>query len=150
MLRHLQTHIGKNADATFFAATPTVRGRIVQKDLTNGIFVLPTSQEGLYFLNRDNFPTGLMTAEGEVSDYDTRLEIVKIGEYGVLEKPVSGERYATSEYVTTDLAIGDYLIVEVAVGENQGKLKKNVSATQFKYCGTKDDNGHTLAVVEVL
>ncbi|MFF2834257.1 hypothetical protein ACFVSK_21030, partial [Cellulosimicrobium cellulans] len=74
MLRNLQTHPHKVADATFQSATPTVRGRLVQKDFSTKTVIAPTSQEGLYWVTKDNYPVGLMSAEGEISDYDTRLE----------------------------------------------------------------------------
>lgn len=150
MLRHLQGISNKNVDAMIKSATPTTRGRMVQKDLATGTAVLPLSQEGLYFINKTAIPTGLMSLEGELSDYDTRFEAIAANDFVVLEKPLSGERYATSEFVSTGLTVGDYLIVSVTVDANQGKLIKNATATPFKYGGTKIENGHTLAIVEIV
>ncbi|WP_440118451.1 hypothetical protein [Paenibacillus sp. QZ-Y1] len=149
MLRSLQTHPHKVADATFQSATPTVRGQLVQKDFSTKTAVTPTSQEGLYWVNKDNYPTGLMSVEGELSDYDERLENIKDGEFVVLEVPLSGEVYGTTEFVATGLVNGDYLEVETA-GANARKLKKASAATKFRFNGTTNDNGHTLAVVEVV
>ncbi|MDY8021255.1 hypothetical protein [Paenibacillus polymyxa] len=149
MLRHLQTHINKVADATFQAATPTVRGRLVQKDFNTKTVIAPTSQVGLYFVNKDNYPTGLMSLEGEISDYDTRLENIKAGERVVLEKPMSGEVYGITEYLPTGLVVGDYLAAETT-GVDAGKLKKSTDPTGFRFAGTVVDNGYTLASVEVL
>lgn len=149
MLRRLEVHVHKAADATFQAATPTVRGRLAQKDFSTKTIVSPTSQEGLYWVNKDNYPTGLLSLEGELSDYDVRLENVKAGEFVVLEKPLPGEVYATDQIALTGLAEGDYLEVETT-GDNAGQLKKSAAASQFKYRGTKIDNGHTLGRVEIL
>jgi hypothetical protein len=150
MLRKLQTISNKNADAMFKAGVAMKRGMLVQKDYTNKVAILPVSQEGLFFATRDNYPMGLMAAEGELSDYDSRFETFAEGDGVILEKPFAGERYAIDQYISTDLVVGDYLIAEVTIGANQGKLKKNATATNFKYCGTMSDNGNTLAIVEVL
>lgn len=149
MLRNLQTIPHKNADAMFKAASEVTRGRLVQKNHVTKTAILPTSQEGLYFINKDNYPIGIMSVEGELSDYDPRLEKIQAGESVVLETPLHGERYGVSEYVPDGLVEGDHLEVEIA-GANQGKLKKSTDVTKFKYCGTFNDNGHTLAVIEVL
>jgi hypothetical protein len=149
MLRSLQTHPHKVADATFTAATPVVRGQLVQKDFATKTAVTPTSQEGLYFANRDNYPTGLMSVEGELSDYDERFENIKAGESLVLEVPLSGEVFGTDQFVESGLTVGDYLEVETT-GSNARKLKKASAATKFRYGGTTNDNGYTLAVIEVI
>ncbi|PYY28351.1 hypothetical protein [Paenibacillus illinoisensis] len=149
MLRRLETHVHKTADATFQAATPTVRGRLVQKDYSTKTFVAPTSQEGLYFVNKDNYPTGLLSLEGELSDYDSRLENVSAGEFAVLEKPMAGEVYGTDQIELNGLVEGDYLAAETA-GATAGQLVKSTNPTQFKFRGTKVDNGHTLGRVEIL
>lgn len=149
MLRHLQTHPHKAADASFQTATPTVRGRLVQKDFSTKTVVTPTSQDGLYWVAKDNYPIGLMSVEGELSDYDARLENIDAGEFVVLETPMSGERYGTTEYIETGLVENDFLEAETT-GVNAGKLKKSASNTKFRFAGTKDDNGNTLAIIEVL
>lgn len=150
MLRRLQVVSNKNADASFKASVASVRGRLVQKDYANGVVIVPTSQEGLYWADKAQIPTGLMTLEGELSDYDARYETINVGEFVVLETPLSGEKYGTTEFVATGLSVGDYLEVETDAGANQGKLVKTVAATGLKYAGIIVDNGNTLAVVEVL
>lgn len=149
MLRRLEVHVHKAADATFQAATPTVRGRLVQKDFSSKTIVAPTSQEGLYWVNKDNYPTGLLSLEGELSDYDDRLENIKAGEFVVLEKPLPGEVYATDQISLAGLVEGDYLEAETA-GDKAGQLKKSSGPANFKFRGTKVDNGHTLGRVEIL
>lgn len=149
MLRRLQVHVHKAADATFKSATPTVRGRLAQKDFATGTAIVPTSQDQLFFVNKDDYPIGLMAYEGEISSYDARLDGVKAGEHVVLEKPLPGEIYGTTEFIEAGLAEGDYLEVETA-GNDAGKLKKAAAATSFLYRGTKNDNGHKLARVEIV
>lgn len=136
MLRRLQVISHKNADAMFKAGSAMKRGRLVQKDHATKSAVLPSSTDELYFVTKDNYPIGLMSLEGELSDYDPRFEAISANEPVILEKPLSGERYGTTEYVSTGLVAGDYLIVEVAAGDDQGKLKKNDTATKFKFAPT--------------
>lgn len=149
MLRRLQVHVHKAADASFKSATPMVRGRLVQKDFATGTAIVPASQDELFFVNKDDYPIGLMTYEGELSSYDPRLDNIQAGEPVVLEKPMHGEIYGTTEYIPDGLVEGDYLEVETA-GQDAGKLKKSTGVTGFRYRGTKNDNGHTLARVEVV
>lgn len=149
MLRRLQTNSFKAVDSMNKAAVAMVKGMLVQKDLATKTVKLPTSQEGLFFVTRDNYPVGIMSMEGELSDYDPRFENIEANSQVVLEKPVAGERYATDQIVTTGLAVNDYLIAEVTVGADQGKLKKNATATSFVYGGTYTDGSKTLHIVEV-
>lgn len=150
MLRNLQGFSNKNIDATLKSAVATVRGRVVQKDYTNGNVILPTSQEGLFFINKAQIPTGLMSLEGELSDYDTRYETIAIGDAVVLEKPLSGEVYGTTEFVAASFVVGSYAAVSDVVDATQGKFIYSATATGFRYKGTIVDNGITLAVIEVL
>ena len=150
MLRRLQNFNGKNIDAQTTAGAAMVKGMLVQKNLVTGTAILPLSQEGLYFVDKDNQPMGLMAYEGEISEYDDRLVKIASGDPVQLEKPISGERYATDQFTATGLAVGNYLIAVVAPGATQGFLIKNATATPFKYGGTVVENGHTLAIVEVI
>lgn len=151
MLRRLQVISNKPAEAMLKANTNMVRGMAVQKDLANGEVVLPTSQTGLYFVTKEDYATGVMAYEGELSSYDERLDNIKEGEFVVLEKPMSGERYATDQFVSNGLTVGDYLAVEDTVADNNlGKWIKSTDATSFIYGGEYKDNGHTLAIIQVL
>ena len=109
MLRRLQTVDGKNIDVMNVAGADLVRGMVVQKDLANKKAVLPTDSKNLYFVDRDVQPTGLMAYEGELSEYDERLDKIKSGAFVQLEKMFSGERYATDQIVTAGLVVGDFL-----------------------------------------
>ena len=150
MLRRLQTVSGKNIDVQMKADVAMKRGMVVQKNFTNTEAVMPASQAGLYFVDRDVQPTGLMAYEGEISDYDTRLETIAVGDFVQLEKPVVGERYATDQYVADNLVVGGYMDVSTAADATLGKLIHSADASKFMYCGTMSDNGHTLAIVEIV
>lgn len=150
MLRRLQTVSGKNIDVQMKADVAMKRGMVVQKSFATGEAIMPTSQAALYFVDRDVQPTGLMTYEGEISDYDTRLETIAVGDYVQLEKPLVGERYATDQYVATDLTVGGYMDVSTVADATLGKLINSADASKFMYCGTMNDNGHTLAIVEIV
>lgn len=151
MLRRLQTILHKNVEATYVAGSDMIRGMLVQKDINTKTAILPTSNTGLYFVTKESIPTGIMTAEGELSDYDIRYENILAGEKVKLEKPISGERYATDQFVDNEsdpLGEGDYLTVATS-GTDKGKLVKSESATNFIFGGTYNDNGKILAIVQV-
>ena len=146
MLRRLQTVDGKNIDVMNTAGVALVRGMVVQKDLANKKAIFATDQTGLYFVDKDSQPTGLMSYEGEISDYDERLEKIAIGERPQLEKMLSGERYATDQIVTEGLVIGDKL----DAGADGILVKAAVeSESNLIYGGIHNDNGHALGIVQV-
>lgn len=147
MLRRLQTIDGKNIDVMCNAGVDLIRGMIVQKDLKTGTAILPVDQTGLYFVDKDNQPIGLMGYEGDLSEYDSRLENIKTNEPIQLEKMFSGERYATDQIVTEGLVVGDKLDAGV-----DGKLIKAAvdSVSNLIYGGAYNDNGHALGIVQVL
>ena len=150
MLRRLQTIDGKNIDVQAKADVAMVRGMLVQKDYA-GKAILPTTQVGLYFVNKDIQATGLMSYEGEISDYDTRFETIAVGDFVQLEKPMSGERYATDQIVKTNMAVGRYVAVSVASDATKGKLvDNNTTASVFKFVELLTVDGKEFAVVEVV
>lgn len=144
MLRRLQT-MNKNIDAQMKADVAMKRGMFVQKDLATGKAILPVDQKNLFFVDRDVQPTGLMAYEGEISDYDERLENIAVGDFVQLEKPMHGERFATDQFVETGLVVGGYV-----AADTQGKAIASADETGFVYGGVYNDNGKTLAIVEVV
>jgi len=151
MLRQLQHVSGKNVDASFKSEVKTVRGRLVQKDQKNKTFKLATSQEGVYFLDKEQIPSGINVIFNNMSDYHENFEVVSQDEFALLVAPLKGERYATSEFVEVGLVEGDYLTIETAGGDDQGKLKKlDTGTSQFVYGGIHNDNGNELAIVEIV
>lgn len=143
MLRRLQTVDGKNIDVMNVAGVELVRGMVVQKDLANKKAILPQSSKGLFFVDRDVQPTGLMAYEGDISEYDERLDIVPANTRFQMEKMLPGERYATDQ-IAEDLTIGDFL-----EANTDGTLKKAEADTNLVYGGVYNDNGHKLGIVEV-
>lgn len=150
MLRRLQSVSGKNIDSQMKANEAMVTGMLVQKDVANGKAILPATQIDLFLVDRDVQPTGLMAYEGEISDYDTRLTAIALGDYVKLEKPVIGERFATDQFVATSLVVNGYAEVSVASDATKGKLIYKSSASEFRYLGTVTEGTHTLAMFEVL
>jgi len=150
MLRRLQNFNGKNIDATKKAKVAMVRGLLVQKDVTTGEAVLPVSQEGLFFVDRDAQPTGLGAMAGDVSEYDDSLDKIAAGVPVQLEGFVKGEIYAVDQFVATGFAVGNYAEVSNVVDATQGKIIKKATAGAFRYLGTMTEGTHTLAMVEVL
>lgn len=144
MLRRLQTIDGKNIDVMCTANANMVRGMVVQKDLANKKVILPTDSTNLYFVDRDVQPTGLIAYEGEISDYDERLDKIKIGDFVQLEKMIAGERYATDQ-IASGLVVGNYL-----KADTDGILKKlDSGVSNLVYGGVYNDNGKTLGIVQV-
>ena len=151
MLRRLQSIHGKNIDAQKKAAVAMTRGMMVQKHATDGTAILPASQIDLFIVDKDIQPTGLMAYEGEISDYDSRLNAIAANDYVLLEKPMIGERWATDMYVATNLVAGCYAEVSTAGDATQGKMIYKGSASEFRYIGTiTEKTGTPLAVFEVL
>lgn len=150
MLRRLQNFNGKNIDAQNTAGVAMVRGMLVQKNYVDKSAILPVAATDLYFVTKDVQPTGLMSYEGDVSEYDTRLDNIASGEAVQLEKPISGERYATDQFVAAGLVDGGFATVSIVVGATQGKVITSAIASAFIYNGTIAENGHTLAIIEVL
>jgi len=145
MLREIQTVNGKNADATYVADVALVRGMGVQKN--NGEAVLPaaTTCENIFLATKESIPTGLLSVQGEISDYNTAYENIAIGEGVVLIAPVAGEKYATDQ-TTGELAAGDYLGVATS-----GKfIKVTIGVSKFVCRGTYTDGTRTLTKIEVI
>lgn len=146
MLRELQTIINKNADSMLKADVDVVTGMGVVKDGSNGEFKLPTAETdtGVFFVNKEQVPTGLNTARINMSDYDDDFCKVAAGERAKLIAYVAGERIATDQYSDSLTDIDTY----VKVGTD-GKIAAVASGTsKMLFKGTMIDNGHTLAIIE--
>ena len=143
MLRELQTISGKNATAMFTADVAMVQGMVVVKNGTEA--VLPTAgASNLFFVTKERIPTGLLTVQGELSDYNTAFETISANESVILTKYFVGESIATDQ-ITGTPASGVYLIAGV-----DGKLKEQTAGTTSTIIcrGTYDDAGHTLYKIE--
>jgi len=143
MLRDLIVN-DKSAVATYTADVAMVRGMGVKKSGTEAILPTAATGEGIFFVTKEQIPTGLDTVRGELSGYDDVFEKIAVGEPVVLVKYGAGEEFATDQ-VTGTIADGTYAIVGT-----DGKL---VAATtgQIAYVvskGAYDDAGHALTAFE--
>jgi len=147
MIRGLQTIVGKNADAMCTADVAMVRGMGVQK--SGGEAILPAAETcaNIFFVTKETIPTGLLSIQGELSEYTSDFETIAIGEPVVLIKPMVGERYATNQYATSKPAAGAYLMV----GTDGKFVTATTSDVSTFYCeGNYDDAGHACIKFEVV
>lgn len=149
MLRELQVTKDKPANTQYKSGEEgnVITGMAVVKDDTNGTFGFATAETAadLFFVDKERIPTGINAARTDMSDYDEDFVTVMKDEFGKLIAYYVGERFAVDQY-TGEFAIGDRL----AAGTD-GKLVKAGTgvASKYVYKGVHDDNGHTLAIVEV-
>jgi hypothetical protein len=148
MLRQLQTVNRKNADATLVAGEAMKVGMMVVKDLANGEVVLPSAatSSNVFFVTKEKIPTGLLSVQGEQSEYLASFNDIAEDEEVVIITPVAGERYATDQFVAANLQVG----YPVHVGTD-GKIFRIWEGTSsMLYGGSYVDNGHTLAKVDII
>jgi len=148
MLRQLQTVNRKNADAMLTAGEAMKVGMMVIKDLANGEVVLPSAatSSNVFFVTKEKIPTGLLSVQGEQSEYLTDFNDIAEDEEVVLITPVAGERYATDQFTAANLQVG----YPVHVGTD-GKIFRIWEGTStMLYGGSYDDNGHTLAKIDII
>lgn len=145
MLRNLMAS-DKVAIATYAADVDMVRGMGVQKSGENAILPSVATGEGIFFVTKEQIPTGLDSIRGEISDYDDIFEKITAGEKVVLVKYAIGEIFADDQ-VTGTIADGTYAIVDT-----DGKIKAattgNVAYLVSR--GSYDDAGHALTAFEVV
>jgi len=148
MLRELQTQLNKNVDAQYKAATAMVTGMGVVKNYAGKTVDFPTAEtaEGIFFANKERIPTGLNTANGDMSDYDTNFTDIAVDESVKLITPDVGEAYGVDQFTATSLVVGNAM----SVGTD-GKWKRATAAlaSRFIYTGTIVDNSKILARIEV-
>jgi len=132
------------AVATYTADVAMVRGMGVQKSGTEAVLPTAATGEGIFFVTKEQIPTGIDTVRGEISDYDDVFEKIAVDEPVVLIKHGIGEVRATDQ-VTGTPADGTYLVVGT-----DGKLKAATTG-QVAYVisrGAYDDAGHALIAFE--
>lgn len=143
MLRELQTIGGKNATAMFTADVAMVQGMVVVKSGTEA--VLPTAgATDLFFVTKARIPTGLLSIQGELSDYNSAFETINAGDPVILTKYFAGEAISVDQITGTPTA-GTYLIAGI-----DGKLTAQTAGTtsNIVYRGAYDDAGHALSKIE--
>lgn len=147
MLRELQTIVGKNADAMCTADVAMVRGMGVQKSGGEAVFPAAKTCSNIFFVTKETIPTGLLSIQGELSEYTADFENIAVGEPVVLIKPMLGERYATNQFASTKPVAGAYLMVGTD-GKFVTAVTNDVSTF---YCeGNYDDAGHACIKFEVV
>lgn len=148
MLRELQTIVGKNADAMCTADVAMVRGMGVQKSGGEAVFPAAKTCSNIFFVTKETIPTGLLSIQGELSEYTDDFENIAVGEPVVLIKPMLGERYATDQFgATAKPSAGDYLMVD-----DDGLFITAVTndVSTFLCEGNYDDAGHACIKFEVV
>ena len=92
----------------------------------------------LFFVDKERIPTGTNAARTYMSDYDEDFTTLKENEFGKLVAYYVGERFATDQYVETDLE------ADVRVTANtEGKLIKATGTNASKYLLSRLSNGLT-------
>lgn len=144
MLRNLIADNGV-AVATYTADVAMVRGMGVHK--SNGEAVLPTAAtgEGIFFVTKEQIPTGLDTLRGEISDYDDIFEKIAVGEPVVLVRYPVGNVFATDQ-VTGTIANGTY----ANIGTDGKFVAATTGTAYFISRGAYDDAGHALTAFEAV
>lgn len=115
--------------------------------ITNGKAALPSAATAadIFVVQKQRIATGVNAARTEFSDYEDEFNTVKADENVLLVKYHAGESFLTDQYAAS-LTAG----VRVDVGTD-GKWAKagSTSASVYVFVGTVNDNGHTLAKIEV-
>ena len=145
MLRNLIADNGV-AVATYTADVAMVRGMGVHKAGTEAVLPTAATGEGIFFVTKEQIPTGLDTLRGEISDYDAIFETIAVGEPVVLVKYPVGNVFGDDQ-VTGTIADGTYAIVGT-----DGKIKAATTGNVAYLIsrGAYDDAGHALTAFEVV
>lgn len=133
MLRHLQTIVGKNIDATKRAKTDMKRGSFVKVDDAKGELVLATTTADFEGVVVRDVVVDIDVANGEpVSDLSITQDLIKSGELAGLEVPQVGERYATTEFGDTTALPRAEAVEGKTLDIVNGKLVKAVDSSTSK------------------
>lgn len=147
MLRTLIGHEGKSAPADCKATAAVKTGMGVVIDRFAKTFSLPSAEtaENIYVVNKERYASGMYTAQNDFSDYFFQFNEVAVGEFAPLYNFDFGEVFAVDQFTgLTDADKGSY----VAVGVD-GKWVAASVASKYKFTGLYNDNGHSLARIEV-
>lgn len=147
MLRELQVTMNKPANSMYKAGEEKIiTGMAVMKNEGSKTFDFASAENvsDLFFVDKERVPSGTNAARENMSDYDEDFATLKEGEFGKLIAYLPGERFATDQFIETDLED------DVRVSANTaGKIIKATIASRYKFGGFYDDNGHKLAIIEV-
>lgn len=133
MLRHLQTIVGKNIDATKRAKTDMKRGSFVKVDDATGELVLATTTADFEGVVVRDVVVDLEVANGEpISELSKTQDLIKAGELAGLEVPQEGERNATTEFGDTATLPRAEAVAGKILDVANGKLVKAVDSSTSK------------------
>ena len=145
MLRDNIINGAKFIDATKKAATALKTGMGVV--VTSGKAALPSSATAanVFVVQKQRIATGVNAARTEFSDYEDEFNTVAADELVLLVKYHAGESFLTDQY-NSALAAGE----RVEAGTDGKWVKAGTSSVStYVFVGTVNDNGHTLAKIEV-
>ncbi len=149
MLRDLQIKLNKPVYTMYKAAADMKTGMGVVIDYVNKTVKFPTAEtaENIFIVDKERIPTGVNASRGDMSDYEEEFVTVKAGDFVKIPMPEGGERRATDQFAPTGLTEG----VAMAVNTN-GKWVKAGSGVKsnFVFAGFFNDNGHELAIIDVI
>lgn len=148
MFRFMQNYTNKPVNAMKTAEVAMVQGMgvVVEDDTVK----LPTeaTAKDIFIVTKERIPTGLDSIQGDIPDYDERFENIEKGDFVVLIKPTTPERFFTDQF-TGSLSKGDYVVVGVdgkfvkANSDAESNLK--VVNPAYVDCGK-----HTGVLIEVV
>lgn len=152
MIRFLQNIIGVNVDAQKKVATADIkRGTFVYVNEKDGVITAATdTAAAVGFAVRDVVVDDDVANGVPIDEYGDSQDVIKVGEYCGIRIPLSGERFATTEY---DSSLAD---AKVEAGKflaiSGGKLVESASnaATKFVSLGWVMDGTHKLLGFKIL
>lgn len=145
MLRDNIINGAKFIDATKKAAVALKTGMGVV--ITSGKAALASAATGVdvFLVQKNRIATGVNAVRTEFSDYEEEFNTVKADEAVLLVKYHAGESFLTDQYAT-GLNAGE----RVVAGADGKWAKADTNVTSiYVFVGTVNDNGHTLAKIEV-
>ena len=148
MLRDFIINGAKAPDAMHKAKAAMRTGMaVVKEDTATDKYVKITTAEtvgDLYFVNKERVPSGINAARGDMSDYDEDFVLVAADEFVKIDKYAPGEVFGTDQYT-----LADNTALDKRVSFKDGKAQVATVASPYIFKGFVNDNGHTLAKIEV-
>ncbi len=151
MIRDFIINGAKAPDAMHKAKVDMVTGMaVVKEDSATDKYANITSAEtvaDIYFVDKERVPSGVNTAKSDMSDYDKDFVNIEANEMVSLDKYAPGEKFGTDQF--DDASLVSNTAIGTRVSFKNGKAMKATVATPYVFKGFYNDNGHTLAQIEV-
>lgn len=144
MLRDNIVNGAKFVDATHKATVELKTGMGVVIGETG--VELPATATGVdvFVVQKQRIPTGINAAKSEFSDYEAEFNTVKANESVLLVKYHAGESFLTDQFDT--MTVGNRAVVGT---DGKWEAATDTKTSIYVFKGTVNDNGHTLAKIEV-